>query len=152
MPPEIAPVEIPEPWFALLASLQRHRVQFVVAASAADAIVESEPDTAARLVVAPAPYRRNLERLAKALGEGVLRLRNADGPSQPMPSQRIVDHPALRWPLIAGTTEVDVIGSAVGDGEFSIRVWRTRPVELTSNGRTLVAEVELLAERAALTL
>ena len=147
MPPEIAPVEIPQDWFALLEALQRNNVQFVIAGSAADAIVEHAPGTAARLVVAPAPYRRNLERVAAVLGGLDLRLRNSDGPSQPMPAQRLVDHPALRWPLIAGGTELDVIGSAVGDGEFSIRVWRTRPAELTCDGRKLVAEVELLADR-----
>ncbi len=146
MPPEFAPVAIPEAWFSLLRSLQRHNVQFVVAASAADAIVEGKPETAARLVVAPAPYRRNLERLAKALGERTHKLRTADDKTQDIDAQQLVEHPALRWPLIVGGVELDLIGSAVGDGEFSIRVWRTRPIELTSAGGSLIAEVERLAD------
>jgi hypothetical protein len=144
--PEFDPVPIPESWFSLLEALQRHRVQYVVAGSAADAIVEGQPESAARLVVAPAPYRRNLERVARALGEVDLRVREGEGATHPLLAQRIVEHPALRWPLVAGGTELDLIGSAVGDGEFSIRVWRTRPIELVASGRSLVAEVELLAD------
>ena len=143
MQPELSPVPIPEAWFSLLRSFQRHNVQFVVAASAADAIVEGNPGTAARLVIAPAPYRRNLERVAKALGERTLRLRTGDETAQALDPQQLVEHPALRWPLIVGGVELDLIGSAVGDGEFSIRVWRTRPIELTCDAGTITAEVEL---------
>jgi hypothetical protein len=146
MPPEFPPVDIPEAWFALLKAFERHGVQYVIAGSAADAIVERRPDTAARLVLAPAPYRRNLERVARVLAETELRVREGEGATHPLSAQRLVDHPALRWPLVAGGTELDLIGSAVGDGEFSIRVWRTRPIELTAAGRSLVAEVELLAD------
>lgn len=146
MQPDLAPVPVPDAWLDLLRALEREGVQYVIAASAADAIVERRPETAARLVVAPAPYRRNLERLARALGAGGLHVREGEGVSHPLDPQRLVEHPALRWPLVCGTTELDVIGSAVGDGEFSIRVWRTRPVELTANGASVVAEVELLAD------
>ena len=145
MQTEFAPVPIPDDWFVLLDTLQRHRAQFVIAASAADAIVEGNPDSAARLVIAPAPYRRNLENVASALAMHELRLR-ADGRTHPLEPQRIVEHPALRWPLVVGGTELDLIGSAVGDGEFSIRVWRTRPIELVAGDRSLVAEVELLSD------
>jgi hypothetical protein len=149
--PEFAPVAIPEAWFSLLESLRRHRVQFVIAGSAADAIVEGTPQTAARLVVAPAPYRRNLERVAKAFRERTLRVRSGDDETQPLEPQQIVEHPALRWPLVVGGIELDLIGSAVGDGEFSIRVWRTRPIELIASGGSIVAEVELLADSAPVT-
>lgn len=147
MPPEIPPVEIPAAWLTVLEAFERQQVQYVVAGSAADAIVESDPASAGLLIVAPAPYRRNLERLATALGALGVRVRaaNGNGESLPVEASQVVNHPAVRWRLLAGETELDVIGSAVGDGEFSIRLWRTRRIELTCDGRSVAAEVELVS-------
>ena len=148
MPTDLPPVEIPEAWLVVLEALQRHGVQYVVAGSAADAIVEGNPSSAAVLVVAPAPYRRNLERVAAALeGVGVW-LRGEKGKALPVAPAQLVNHPSVRWRLLAGDAELDVIGSAVGDGEFSIRLWRTRRLELTAAGRSIDAEVERVAEFA----
>ena len=146
MPTEFPPVEVPAAWLEVLAALQRHGVQFVVAGSAADAIVEGDPESAAALIVAPAPFRRNFERLAAALGEFPVRIRvgsEESGETQPLAVTEIVNHPAVRWRLRVAGTEVDVIGSAVGDGEFSIRLWRTKAIELTGDGPSVTAEVEL---------
>lgn len=139
----MASVEIPAAWLSVLETLQRQQVEYVIAGSAADAIVEDDAGSAARLVIAPAPYRRNLERLARALGSRTLAVRGA---AEPLDPRRLVNHPALRWQLLVGGTELDVIGSAVGDGEFSIRVWRTRPVELYGGERRITAEVERASE------
>jgi hypothetical protein len=146
MPPDLQPVEIPAAWLAVLEAFDRHGVQFLIAGSAADAIVEGEPASAAALIVAPAPFRRNLERLASALaGLGTSR-RIGDDHSEHIDLTMIVNRPAVRWPLWVAGTEVDIIGSAVGDGEFSIRVWRTRRVRLTSNTRAVAVDVEFTAE------
>lgn len=142
-------VEIPPAWLTVLDALRSRNVQFLVSGSAADAIVEGNPDTASVLVVAPSPFRRNLERLARALEDLGAKLRATDGRHElPVDLERIVHHPALRWRLTAAGVPLDVIGSAVGDGEFSIRVWRTRPVTLTSDGHSLQCEVEYADEFA----
>jgi hypothetical protein len=146
MPIDLPPTEVPVGWFAILEALRAHHVQYVVAGSAADAVVESDPLTAAGLIVAPAPYRRNLERVARALRDLKPHLRDRDGATVPFSVTQIHDRPAVRWRLQVGDTALDVIGSAVGDGEFSIRLWRTRPVELTCRGDSLIAEVELTSE------
>lgn len=142
MPIDFPPTEIPAGWHAILAALHAHDVQYVIAGSAADAIVESDPGSAAGLIVAPAPYRRNLERLAAALGTLAPRFRKADGAFDAL---NVVNHPAVRWQLRIGDTDLDVIGSCVGDGEFSIRLWRTRPIELRGPRGRVTAEVELTA-------
>jgi hypothetical protein len=140
MPIDFPPTEVPTGWFAILDALRTHDVQYVVAGSAADAVVESDAESAAGLIVAPAPYRRNLERLVAALNTLAPRLR---GSATPFEVGQIADRPAVRWHLHAAGSDLDVIGSAVGDGEFSIRLWRTRPIRLTCGERSVVAEVEL---------
>ena len=36
-----------------------------------------------------------------------------------------------------------MLGSAVGDGEFPIRLWRTRRIPLTAGARRVRADVEI---------
>jgi hypothetical protein len=148
MPIDFPPTEVPVGWYTILDALRKHDVQYVIAGSTADAIVESDPASAAGLVVAPAPYRRNLERLTTALGTLAPRLR---GSSAPFTVSQIADRPAVRWHLHAAGVDLDIVGSAVGDGEFSIRLWRTRPIELTCADGSVVAEVELSDQAARLT-
>jgi hypothetical protein len=144
MPTDFPPTEIPAGWFTILEALREHHVQFVIAGAAADAVVQEDPLDAAGLVVAPAPYRRNLERVSRALATLAPHHRDGeDDRSTPFSVAQVANHPALRWRLHAAGVALDVIGSAVGDGEFSIRLWRTRPIELTYGSRSLVAEVEL---------
>lgn len=143
MPIDLPPTEVPAGWHAILAALRTHDVQYVIAGPAADAIVAGDPGSAAGLIVAPAPYRRNLERLAGALGSLTPRFRKADGAFD---VSNVVNHPAVRWQLRIAETDLDIIGSCVGDGEFSIRLWRTRPVELVGPKGSVTAEVELTAE------
>ena len=128
-------VDIPTHWLTVLEALRNRGVQFLISGSAADAIVEGNPETAPALVLAPSPFRRNLDRLAKALAD--LGVPDAD---------RVVNHPAVRWQFALDGLTLNVIGSAVGDGEFSIRVWRTRPVTLVAGDSSLQCEVEFANE------
>ena len=128
-------VDIPTNWLTALEALRGRGVQFLISGSAADAVVEGNPETAPALVIAPSPFRRNLERLAKAL---------ADLGAEDV--ERVVNHPAVRAQFDIDGLALDVIGSAVGDGEFSIRVWRTRAVTLVADGRSLQCEVEFAEE------
>ncbi len=128
-------VDIPLNWLTVLEALRNRNVQFLISGSAADAIVEGNPETAPALVVAPSPFLRNLERMAKALTD----LGVAD-------AERIVNHPAARRRFDVSDLTLDVIGSAVGDGEFSIRVWRTKAVTLVAGDSSLQCEVEFADE------
>ena len=130
-------VDIPLTWLTVLEALRNRNVQFLISGSAADAVVEGNPETAPALVVAPSPFLRNLERMAKALTD----LGVAD-------AERIVNHPAARRRFETSDLTLDVIGSAVGDGEFSIRVWRTRAVTLVAGDSSLQCEVEFANEFA----
>ncbi len=142
MPTELHSVPVSDDWLAILTCFKDHGVEFVVADAAAEAIVAGEPSGDQSLVVAPAPYRRNLERLVIALRTLAPRMRTSAQPHA-FDVEQVVLHPALHWPLSVGGTALDVLGSAVGDGEFSIRVWRTKPVELTARHRTVRVEVEM---------
>lgn len=146
MPTELHSVPVPEDWLAILTCLKDHGVEFVVADGTAEAIVAGEPSADEILTIAPAPYRRNLERVAGALRTLAPRMRT-DAQPHAFDVEQVVLHPALHWPLSIGGTPLDLIGSAVGDGEFSIRVWRTKPVELTARHRTVSVEVEMTSSK-----
>lgn len=148
MPTELHSVPVSEDWLAILTCFKDHGVEFVVANGTAEAIVAGEPDADQALTIAPAPYRRNLERLVGALRTLAPRMRTAVQPHA-FDVEQVVLHPALHWPLSVGGTALDLIGSAVGDGEFSIRVWRTRPLELTARHRSVKVEVEMTETRVA---
>lgn len=145
MQTEFPPVTVPAGWTAALGAFGRHRVQFVVAGPAAEAVVGGEVDDETPLVVAPAPYRRNLENLARALAELDVRTRGRDGRTHAIEPDRVAQHPAVHWHLVTAGTALSIIGSAVGDGEFSIRLWRTKPIELVSGDMRVTAEIELAA-------
>lgn len=145
MQTDLAPVTVPDGWMSVLSALDRHGVEFVIAASAAETIVAREPEGA--LSIAPAPYRRNLERMVGALKELGAAFNGADGRPHPFDVNRMANHPAVHWNLLVGGTELYVLGSAVGDGEFSIRLWRTRRTELVAGPQRVRAEVELLTGR-----
>jgi hypothetical protein len=146
MPIDFAPTEIPAGWFRILEALDARGVQYVIAGPAADAIVHADLAGAPGLVVAPAPFRRNLERLASALQALTPRLRTATGAGSALDPAQVTNRPAVHWRLRVADTDLDVLGSAVGDGEFSIRLWRTRPVELICGDASVNAEVELTAQ------
>jgi hypothetical protein len=141
MQTELAPVAVPDAWQTVLAGLERHGVEYVIAASAAETIVAGEPE--GPLSIAPAPYRRNLERLTAALTELGAALHGADGRPHPFDITRMINHPAVHWNLVAGGAELYVLGSAVGDGEFGIRLWRTRRLVLETGSRRVRADVEI---------
>ncbi|MEA2124955.1 MAG: hypothetical protein QOI80_1737, partial [Solirubrobacteraceae bacterium] len=79
MPIDFAPTEIPAGWFRILEALDARGVQYVIAGPAADAIVHADLAGAPGLVVAPAPFRRNLERRASAVQALTPPLRPAPG-------------------------------------------------------------------------
>ncbi|MEA2168088.1 MAG: hypothetical protein QOF76_1388 [Solirubrobacteraceae bacterium] len=144
MTPELPPVQAPEAWLTILEALQNRGVQFLIAGSAADAIVEQNPESAGSLIIAPAPFRRNRNRLVSALEalDPTLRAGKDDAQHLPFDLKLIVDRADVRWRLWAAGTEFDIISTAVGDSDFEIRLWRTKPLTLACGPRTVTCEVE----------
>lgn len=106
-------------WIAVLRWFQAHRVEYVLVGAAAEA-VRGNTRIDGPVAVVPAPYRRNLERLARALNAEHARLRvDADGVSGADASALKLDHDKLsentRWTLRCGSHDVDIesgIGAA----------------------------------------
>ena len=101
-------------WIAILRWLQAHKVEYVLVGAVAEA-VRGDTHVDGPVTVVPAPYRRNLERLARALTKEHARLRvDTDGVSGADASPLRLDHETLaqntRWTLRCGAHDVDVEG------------------------------------------
>jgi hypothetical protein len=106
-------------WIEILRWLRASNVQFVLIGAVADAI-RGDAHASGPLAIVPAPYRRNLERLARALTSQHARLRSE--------AQAGVENAALKltaeklaqqahWSLRCGTHDIDVEGGVRGAGE-----------------------------------
>lgn len=99
---------------ATLRWLKENRVEFVLAGPVAKA-VHSRSTARDPVVIAPAPYRRNLDRLARALRAVDARVRDdrsaADVPSPP--ARVTVESLSGRrlWAFACGSQRIDVIGT-----------------------------------------
>jgi hypothetical protein len=99
----------------VLVWLREHGVEFVLVGAVAEA-VHSHVRTALPVAIVPAPYRRNLERLARALNSADARLRDdGDAPDpRPAPTGRITADQLTRdevWTLWCGPHAIDVVGT-----------------------------------------
>ena len=120
-------------WLGMLRPLERAGVEHV-ALGALAATVHGRPQLGGVLVLAPAGYRRNLERLAAALAELETGIR-IEGEHQTLPIERdwLLQAPPGR--LCLGTDEgsLDLMM-----GHYAALIDRSRPHELV---RGLVVEV-----------
>ena len=101
-------------WIAILRWLQAHKVEYVLIGAVAEA-ARGNTHVDGPIAVVPAPYRRNLERLARALTREHARLRvDAGGVSGADASPLKLDHETLaqntRWTLRCGAHDLDVEG------------------------------------------
>jgi hypothetical protein len=105
---------------AVLQWLKEHRVEFVLVGAVADAI-HSRSGTALPVAIVPAPYVRNLERLARALNSAGARMRNDSSAPDPHPSP--AGHISVMhlsrddiWTLWCGPHPIDVVGTGAPAG------------------------------------
>ena len=101
---------------AVLRWLKEHRVEFVLVGPVADA-VHSRTRTALPVCIVPAPFDRNLERLARALNAAEARVRDEREALDPHPSSagRIMARQLTRevvWTLWCGPHPIDVVGTS----------------------------------------
>ena len=104
-----------ESWLTLLRWLQASRVEFVLVGPAARAI-RGEAGARGPVTIVPAPYGRNLDRLARALWSGHARLRVDAGPAGAgadtvpvkLTAEKLVR--GERWTLRCGSHDLDIEG------------------------------------------
>ena len=107
-------------WIAMLRWLQANKVEHVLVGAVAEA-VRGNARATGPVAIVPAPYRRNLERLARALSSEHARLRSSDSAVENNPALKMtVDKLALntRWMLRCGRFDIDIEGGvrAADDG------------------------------------
>jgi hypothetical protein len=100
---------------AVLIWLREHGVDFVLVGAVAES-VHSHSGTALPVAIVPAPYRRNLERLARALNYVEAKVRDDAGAPDPRPAAagRITAEQLTRddvWTLWCGPHAIDVVGT-----------------------------------------
>jgi hypothetical protein len=105
-------------WIAVLRWLRESGVEYVVVGAAADSI-RGNGSAAGPLAIVPAPYRRNLERLAGALASEHAHLRSEQNPENAalrLTAEKLAQRP--RWELRCGTHDIDIdrAATAADDG------------------------------------
>lgn len=101
---------------AVLRWLKEHRVEFVLVGPVASA-THTRTATALPVSIVPAPFARNLERLARALNAAEARVRDEREALDPHPSStgRITAGQLTRedvWTLWCGPHPIDVVGTS----------------------------------------
>jgi hypothetical protein len=110
-------------WIAILRWLQAYKVEYVLVGPVAEA-VRGNTHVDGAVAVVPAPYRRNLERLARALTKEHARLRVDAGAASGADATPLkLEHETLaqnkRWTLRCGAHDLDVesgMGAASSNG------------------------------------
>lgn len=150
--PELAPglPELPSGSAPVLAWLTAHRLDFVLVGAVAEAIrcTAREPGPVA---IVPAPYLRNLERLARALSEEEARTRVSDQigtiPARLTPDRLMSDG---HWSLRCGEHDIDVETRSPFRCRYQELLYEAESVEVAPEVRVQVAGVEDLERYAAL--
>jgi hypothetical protein len=97
-----------EEWIAILRWFRDSRVEYVLIGPVGDAI-RGNIRAAGPVTIVPAPYRRNLERLARALSCEHARQRsdqNTENPALKLTAEKLAERP--RWELRCGAHDVDI--------------------------------------------
>lgn len=132
---------------SVLRWLNANRIDFVLVGPVARAI-RGEAGAAGPVAVVPAPYGRNLDRLARALWAAHARLRvegaEATGASSTVPvkvtAEKLVG--SARWALTCGEHELDIEGRPDGVPRYQELLYEAGRVEVADDVRVEVAAPE----------
>jgi hypothetical protein len=137
-----------ESWIAVLRWLQASRVEFVLVGPVARA-VRGEADARGPVSIVPAPYGRNLDRLARALLSAHARLRmdiGTEGPSGAdtapvkLTAEKLVRGP--RWTLRCGSHDLDIEGRPDDCPRYQELLYESGRFELAADVTVEVASPE----------
>ncbi|MBV8953161.1 MAG: hypothetical protein JO153_11975 [Solirubrobacterales bacterium] len=135
-------------WIAVLRWLQANRIEFVLVGAAARA-VRGESDAHGPVAIVPSPYRRNFERLARALLSAQARLRvdTGEGDSagaETMPvkitAEKLVR--GQRWTVRCGAHDLDIEGRPEGVPRYQELLYEAVRFELAPELAVEVASPE----------
>jgi hypothetical protein len=132
---------------AVLRWLKANRIEFVLVGPVAAAI-RGETGEEGPVAIVPAPYRRNLERLARALegARACIRLEGAgiSGETETTPTKLTADKLARGqlWTLRCGAYDVDVEGQAAGIASYQELLYEAAGFEPAAGVRVEVASPE----------
>ena len=138
-----------ERWISVLRWLQANRVDFVLVGYVARAI-RGDSSAKGPVAIVPAPYGRNLDRLARALVSAHARLR-IDGAADPqsaaaetMPVKISGDKLVRRqrWTLRCGDHDLDIEGRPAGVPQYQELLYEAVRFELVPGGSVEVASPE----------
>ena len=135
---------------AVINWLNSNRIDFVLVGPVANAI---RGDTSARgpVAIVPAPYGRNLDRLARALTAAHARLRPASSRATPpdLPTETVavkLDADKLlrsdRWPLRCGEHDLDIEGRSARSSRYQELLYEAARFELAPEVSVEVAAPE----------
>jgi hypothetical protein len=136
-------------WIAVLRWLQANKIEFVLVGPAARA-VRGEPKARGPVAIVPAPYGRNLDRLARALVAAHARLRvdaglegetsGAETMQVKMTGDKLVR--GQRWTLRCGAHDFDVEGRPKGVPSYQDLLYEAVRFELAPELAVEVASPE----------
>jgi hypothetical protein len=150
---------LPDAAIAVIGWLNANRVDYVVVGAVAR-IVRGESTARGPLAIVPAPYGRNLDRLARALGAARARLRleaelDPGLPVEPGPASaalRLSAEELLRadgWTLRCGAFDLDVEGRPAGVPRYQELLYESQRSELADGVSAEIAapeDIELYAQ------
>ncbi len=146
-------------WLAMLQWLAANSVDYVLVGAVAQAI-RGDTETSGPVSIVPAPYGRNLERLARALSSVHARLRveggrprageahEPDTASVKMSAEKLAGE--ARWTLRCGTNDLDVEGRVAGAPRYQELLYEAGRFELVPGLRVEVGSPEDLEHYAQL--
>jgi hypothetical protein len=128
---------------AVLRWLSESRVEHVLLGEIARA-VRGERDASGPIVIAPAPYGRNLKRLADALGAVHARLRSVHPDDENTAVKLTAEKLARpqRWQLRCGAHDLDIEGPAPSLPSYEELLYEAGGFELETGVRVQVASIE----------
>jgi len=123
--------------------LVESRIEFVLVGPVARSI-RGEHDAVGPVAIAPAPYGRNLDRVAKALTRAHARLRTSpagdENTAVKLTSEKLAR--PQRWELRAGSHDIDVEGGAASLPSYEELLYEAGVFELEPGLKVQVASIE----------
>jgi hypothetical protein len=131
---------------AVLRWLQANRVEFVLVGEVGEAI-RGHAGSGGPVAIVPAPYGRNLDRLARALCAAHARMRMAPGhprEDDTVPVKMDAEKLArgIRWELRCGAYDIDIEGSLPGVPRYQELLYEAGRFEIATDVRVEVASPE----------
>ena len=138
-----------ENWVAVLRWLQENRVEHVLVGPVADAM-RGTIEARGPVAIVPAPYARNLDRLARALWAAHARVRlerplgGEDGASDTLPIKLTVEKLAegQRWMLRCGLHDIDIESHPAGVSGYQELLYEAARFQITPEISVEVASPE----------